>query len=48
MAGISSKSAGKLENRYKYNGIELNEDLGVVIELNYPAEEKAALDAKAA
>jgi RHS repeat-associated protein len=29
MAGISSKSAGKLENRFKYNGIELDEDLGI-------------------
>jgi RHS repeat-associated protein len=29
MAGISSKAAGKLENRFKYNGIELNEDLGL-------------------
>jgi len=29
MAGISSKAAGKLENRFKFNGIELTEDLGV-------------------
>jgi RHS repeat-associated protein len=29
MVGISSKAAGKMENRFKYNGIELNEDLGV-------------------
>jgi RHS repeat-associated protein len=29
MAGISSKSAGKLENRFKYNGIEFDEDLGL-------------------
>jgi RHS repeat-associated protein len=29
MSGISSKAAGKLENKFKYNGIELNEDLGV-------------------
>jgi RHS repeat-associated protein len=27
MAGISSKAAGKLENRFKYNGIEQNTDL---------------------
>lgn len=27
MAGISAKAPGKLENRYKYNGIELNSDL---------------------
>jgi RHS repeat-associated protein len=29
MAGISSKAAGKLENRKKYNGIEFNDDLDV-------------------
>ena len=29
MAGISSKAAGKIENRYKYNNIELDEDLGL-------------------
>jgi RHS repeat-associated protein len=29
MAGISSKGAGKLENRFKYNGIEQNTDLGL-------------------
>ncbi|WP_343304191.1 DUF6443 domain-containing protein [Chitinophaga niabensis] len=27
MSGISSKAVGPLENRYKYNGIELNSDL---------------------
>lgn len=27
MAGISAKAPGRLENRYKYNGIELNSDL---------------------
>jgi RHS repeat-associated protein len=27
MSGISSKALGKLENRYKYNGIEFNSDL---------------------
>ncbi len=29
MAGISSKTIGKLENKHKFNGIELNEDLGL-------------------
>lgn len=29
MAGISSKAAGGLENRYKYNGIELDTSLGL-------------------
>ncbi len=29
MAGISSKAANALENRKKYNGIELDEDLGI-------------------
>ncbi len=29
MAGISSKAAGSLENKKKYNGIELDEDLGI-------------------
>lgn len=29
MSGISSKAAGKLENRFKYNGIVLDEDLGL-------------------
>jgi RHS repeat-associated protein len=29
MAGISSKAAGKLENRFKYNGIEIDEDLSL-------------------
>ncbi len=29
MAGVSSKAAGKLENRFKYNGIEFDEDLGL-------------------
>ncbi len=29
MAGISSKAAGGVENKKKYNGIELDEDLGI-------------------
>ena len=29
MKAISSQAAGALENKFKYNGIELNEDLGV-------------------
>ena len=29
MGGVSSKAAGALENHKKYNGIELNEDLGL-------------------
>jgi len=29
MAGISSKAAGKLENRTKYNGIEFDEDMDI-------------------
>jgi RHS repeat-associated protein len=29
MAGISSKAAGKLENRFKYNGIELDTTFGL-------------------
>jgi RHS repeat-associated protein len=29
MSGISSKAAGKLENKHKYNSIEFNEDLGL-------------------
>ena len=29
MAGISSKAAGTLENKRKYNGIEFDEDLGL-------------------
>lgn len=32
MAGISSKSANSLINKYKYNGIELNEDMGVNVD----------------
>lgn len=29
MAGISDKAAGGLENKYKYNGIELDTSLGL-------------------
>jgi hypothetical protein len=31
MAGISSKAAGKLENRFKYNGKELENRNGVMV-----------------
>ncbi|MBN8781584.1 MAG: hypothetical protein ABS85_04495 [Sphingobacteriales bacterium SCN 48-20] len=31
MAGISYKSAGELKNRFKYNGIAYNDDLGINI-----------------
>lgn len=31
MAGISHKAIGKIENKYKFNGTQLNEDIGINI-----------------